>query len=333
MEKNDGDAGGFPGHKTPQSSENISDQYKAAEDRFYEKLAKLNESSGLGLVFNFRDTKLDLLRFYNEVVKRGGFYQVTKIGKWDEVASALNLNSSVIMSASQLQNIYEMLLFQYELLMCCPKIPAGKRKHCESSSLSSSTIRSFNHDDLAANYTCEEASEAAKTMQKKTTSVALPSSNVKESVMAGDAPQKPRSGYIIFLKLEANRLRMTHGESSNSLNLREMANNAWRRLPENEKQQYIEAGKMDKERYVKEMAAYKQLQNQHKGEGQISFVSNENPSKLKLSTSSETDDVYRVYLEDDEFKADSGIDHVTENATSGSVDVPYPMNDDWNLDI
>lgn len=50
-----------------------------------------------------------------------------------------------------------------------------------------------------------------------------------------DAPLKPRTGYQIFLRLETHRLKMIHGESSNSQNLREMAIDAWRCLPDKDK--------------------------------------------------------------------------------------------------
>ncbi|KAK4402122.1 hypothetical protein Sango_0952900 [Sesamum angolense] len=74
MEKKSDNAGGFSGEKYPESAV-IVDQEKAAVDCFYEKLGKLNESSGLSSVFNFREALLDLHLFYKEVIKRGGFYQ------------------------------------------------------------------------------------------------------------------------------------------------------------------------------------------------------------------------------------------------------------------
>ncbi|KAK6159795.1 hypothetical protein DH2020_003176 [Rehmannia glutinosa] len=357
MEKNAGNDGGFCGEKNPQSMK-ISDHYeKATEDHFYEKLAKLNESSGFSLVFNFRETMLDLHRLYKEVIKRGGFYEVTKTGKWDDVASASNLNSSVSMSAAQLQIVYETLLFQYELMYCrkmseeaksiwpdksslgysCSGVNSsfstGKRKHCDSSS-PISTIHSGDQDGPAGQWkhsddTCKVASEP-KTKHKNSGTITSSSSNIKKSITEPDAPLKPRSGYSIFLRLEAHRLKMIHGESSSNLNLREMAIDAWRCLPEEDKQPYIEASKMDKERYDKEMAAYKQQQN------------NQNAK-------SQTDDVYRVSLEDDHEDFVSPDESMVELAIKvmkngrskdpslpmalniGSLDIPYEMNDDWTF--
>ncbi|KAI3445429.1 hypothetical protein Pfo_002094 [Paulownia fortunei] len=323
MEKKAGNAGGFSGEKNPESVV-IPDDDKSAVDRFYEKLGKLNESSGLSLVFNFRETMLDLHRFYKEVIKRGGFYQVTKFGKWDDVASASNLNSSVSMSAAQLQNVYEILLLQYELMYCrkmpeeaniwpdkssigflcsgvSPSCSTGKRKHCDSSS-PFSTVHSGDRDGPTDKWkhsddTCQVATEL-KTMHKNSTMLTSSNSNIKEFIMDPDAPLKPRTGYQIFLRLETHRLKMVHGESSSSQNLREMAIDAWRCLSEKEKQPYIEASKMDKERYDKEMAAYKQLQTNQNAKSE-SLFSNPTPSMLNFSTSSETDDVYHVSLEAD----------------------------------
>ncbi|KAL6964638.1 hypothetical protein U1Q18_035693 [Sarracenia purpurea var. burkii] len=58
-------------------------------DSFYEKLTKLYEFSGLSLLFNFRETRLDLYMFYKEVTERGGFYQMVSLlvlavgsGRW-----------------------------------------------------------------------------------------------------------------------------------------------------------------------------------------------------------------------------------------------------------
>ncbi|XP_057493394.1 high mobility group B protein 10-like [Actinidia eriantha] len=84
-------------------------------DGFYEKLSKSFESSGLSLLFNFRETSLDLYMFYKEVTERGGFHVVTKDGKWGEVASTLNCKSSISMSPTQLHKLYAQLLYQFEL--------------------------------------------------------------------------------------------------------------------------------------------------------------------------------------------------------------------------
>ncbi|KAL0422105.1 UNVERIFIED_CONTAM: Pentatricopeptide repeat-containing protein, chloroplastic [Sesamum latifolium] len=264
MEKKCDNAGGFPGEKYPESPA-IADQEKAAVDCFYEKLGKLNESSGLSSVFNFREALLDLHLFYKEVIKRGGFYQVTKVGKWDDVASASNLRSSMSISAAQLQNVYELLLLQYELMYCRnmpeeakiwpdksslgflnsgfgPSCSTGKRKHYECSS----PITTVHSGDPApadiwkpTNNSCLVAA-GAKTVHQNSSMITLSNSNTKEFSPDPDAPLKPRSGYQIFLRLETHRLKMIHGESSSSQNLRELAIDAWRCLSEKDKQEQRE---------------------------------------------------------------------------------------------
>lgn len=61
---------------------------------------------------------------------------------------------------------------------------------------------------------------------------------------------------------------------------------------------------MDKERYDKEIAACKQLHDNQNAKSQT-FFSNTTPSMLNFSTSSETDDVYHVSLEDGSENFDS----------------------------
>ncbi|KAL0364859.1 UNVERIFIED_CONTAM: hypothetical protein Sangu_0583500 [Sesamum angustifolium] len=292
MEKKSDNAGGFSGEKYPESAV-IVDQEKAAVDCFYEKLGKLNESSGLSSVFNFREALLDLHLFYKKVIKRGGFYQVTKVGKWDDVASASNLKSSVSISRSSASECFLNSGFG-------PSCSSGKRKHCECSS----PFTTVHSGDPApadiwkpTNNSCLVAA-GAKTMQQNSSMITLSNSNTKELSPDPDAPLKPRSGYQIFLRLETHRLKMIHGESSSSQNLRDMAIDAWRCLSEKDKQPYVEASKMDKERYEKELATYNQLKSNKIPKSQ-SLFSNSTPSMLNFSTSSETDDVYHVSLESD----------------------------------
>ncbi|PIN10059.1 HMG box-containing protein [Handroanthus impetiginosus] len=320
MEKT-GDAGVFSGEKKPDRPVTY-DQDKAAKDSFYEKLGKLNESSGLSSVFNFRESILDLYCFYKEVLKRGGFYQVTKIGKWDDVAAAAasNLKSCVPIAAAQLQNIYEILLLQYEL-MYCRKMPEaantwpdksflcsgvslrcsmGKRKHFGGSSpfsLGSSGDPDGPTDKRKRNDSTCQVTPGPVKIHKDLTMITSSNSGNKEC-MVYDSPVKPRSGYQIFLRLETHRLKMIHGESSNTHSLREMAIDAWRSLPDKDKLPYIEASKMDKERYDKEMATYMQQKDKPSVKSQ-SLFSNPTSSIINFSASSKTDDVYHVTVEDD----------------------------------
>lgn len=76
-------------------------------------------------------------------------------------------------------------------------------------------------------------------------------------------------------------------------------------------QPYIEASKLDKERYDKEMAVYKQLHGNPKGKSQTLF-STTTPSMLKFSTPKEADDAYHVSFEDD-----SGDLHLPDESVVG----------------
>ncbi|KAH6819030.1 hypothetical protein C2S51_002633 [Perilla frutescens var. frutescens] len=339
MEKQPGDAGDFPGEKRPESAM-ISDHDNAAEDLFYQKLAKFNESSGLSLVFNFRQTMLDLHSFYKEVMKRGGFYQVTKMGKWDDVASVSNSKSCVSMSAAQLQNVYDMLILEYELMYCrkmpdqantwpaknspgcfgsgvSPSCLKGKRKQCDSSSAFSTFVPGNRDGWTDKKDYCADTRKEAKELEmgnKNSTMIISANSNSKEFVVDNtDAPEKPRTGYHIFLRLETQRLKMTLGTSSSGQNLRELAVAAWRRLPEKDKLPYIEASKMDKERYERQMASYKKLHEIHKGKSHALF-STTTPSMLNFSTSMQSDDAYHVSLEDDSENVHSPDESMVKSA-------------------
>ncbi|KAL2468691.1 High mobility group B protein 10 [Forsythia ovata] len=254
------------GEKNPKSSA-INARDKFSKDSFYEKLSKLHESSGLSRVFNFREAILDLHLLYKEVTQRGGFHQVTKYGKWDEVASILNLKCSVSIQATELHTVYENLLHQFEQIYHY-RVPKdantrpgpssygdsrrcriGKRKYCNSSS-SLSTVCSGGPAEKkkSNNHPCQvSAVEQIQAMLLTTD---------KELIKDTDPPLKPRTGYQIFLRIACHRLKKTHGESSGSQNIRDMAIEAWRHLSEEDKLPYIDAFKMDRERYNREMAAY-----------------------------------------------------------------------------
>lgn len=56
-------------------------------------------------------------------------------------------------------------------------------------------------------------------------------SYMKEMKKHSNAPMGFRTGYMIFLKIECERLKMLHGEDSAG-QYRDMANEAWRNLSE-----------------------------------------------------------------------------------------------------
>lgn len=106
----------------------------------------------------------------------------------------------------------------------------------------------------------------------------------------------------MYVKLECERQKKVLGESYGSKKVRDMAINAWKTLSENEKEPYIEASKLDKERYIREMAAYEQHKNKE---------TTTNPNLLSGLTPSMIN-----------FGAPSVIDHVTSQGDTGSNIIP-----------
>ncbi|OVA16760.1 ARID/BRIGHT DNA-binding domain [Macleaya cordata] len=146
----------------PQTDESFLDNSKL----FYQKLKEFNELHGLSLAASVVGKALDLYMLYKEVTTRGGFALVSKNGRWAEVASALNFTSRVINPSIQLQDVYESLLYQFELIYSSgtqtkPHAPSG---HLLSSSLIEKPTRghSSSSGDRSAlkrklqNYPCDQ---------------------------------------------------------------------------------------------------------------------------------------------------------------------------------
>ncbi|CAN4110946.1 unnamed protein product [Withania somnifera] len=303
------------------------------KDSFYEKLNKLNESSGLSLVFNLRKTTLDLHLFYEEVIKRGGFNQVTKEAKWGEVACTLHVKCNITMFPTQLQKVYENLLLQFEQLyyyrtrekgtMQPPSQvsdaartepvkgsgdrsddSAGKRKFCGQSS-PVITLLSNDRDDPVGKRKCNNNSRVVSTGTETPEQKSQSSSTNRYPKKDPGAPIKGRSSYQMYLKLECERLKKVFGESSGAKKIRDMAINSWRTLSESEKEPYIEASKLDKERYYREMAACEQHKNKETANNP-NLHSGLAPSMINFGEPSGIDNQY----------------HVTSQADTGSSIVP-----------
>ncbi|GFZ07233.1 hypothetical protein Acr_19g0001700 [Actinidia rufa] len=303
------------------SSSQVNASQASLVDGFYEKLSKSFESSGLSLLFNFRETSLDLYMFYKEVTERGGFNLVTKYGKWGEIASTLHCKGSVSMSPTQLHKLYAQLLYQFELTYhyrTLAKVvkpsdmkdygsaskfngighPYGtenssscstrKRKNCDNSNLS---IVLFGPNDCPTKKKkCNDNSNQLSTVVIETIcfasslqrgashsvhslfwiegpKLAAPKPDVqtspknKEMKKDPNAPIGSRSAYQMYLRKECDRLKKIHGETSGSHNIRNMAIDAWRCFSESDKQPYVEESRKDKERYNREMTAYKERKN------------------------------------------------------------------------
>ncbi|XP_057961850.1 high mobility group B protein 10-like [Malania oleifera] len=243
-----------------------------SSDQFYEKLTKLYELSGLCLLFDFRKTILDLHLFYNEVTARGGFHQVSKDGKWDDLVSALNLNSSIPELPLQLQKLYANVLYKFEHMYFYRTSAAAsddtvdvgesstrKWKHSDSSQLSvdNSTIE----DGPMGKRKCSNNSGQLTGCRNADLRLAPPiSSKTRETKKDPNAPIGLRTAYQIFLRKECLRLKMLQGENLRTIhgaNVRDQAIDAWRYLSGNDRQPYIEESRKDKERYKQEMAIYK----------------------------------------------------------------------------
>ncbi|XP_049351326.1 high mobility group B protein 9-like [Solanum verrucosum] len=311
--------------------------YYDGKDSFYEKLNKLNESSGLSLVFNLRQANLDLHLFYEEVIKRGGFNQVTKDAMWGEVACTLHVKSNITMFPTQLQKVYENLLLQLEQLyyyrsrekgtMQPPSQvsdavrlapvkdyslslgsadrsddSAGKRKFCGRSS----PVASLHHNDRD----CPVEKRKRKNDSRQVSTVGPETPEQKSQSSSTNrylrkdpgAPIRGRSSYQMYVKLECERQKKVLGESYGSKKIRDMAINAWKTLSENDKEPYIEASKLDKERYIREMAAYEQHKKKET-KTNPNLHSGLAPSMIN-------------------FGAPSVIDHVTSQADTGSNIIP-----------
>lgn len=63
-------------------------------------------------------------------------------------------------------------------------------------------------------------------------------SSIKELKQHTNAPMGLRTAYMIFLRMETERLKMIHGKGSPG-QIKNMANDAWKRLSEHDRQVYF----------------------------------------------------------------------------------------------
>ncbi|CAN4108920.1 unnamed protein product [Withania somnifera] len=209
------------------------------KDSFYERLNKLNDSSGLSLVFNLRQTTLDLHLFYEEVIKRGGFNQVTKNAKWGEVAFTLHVKCNITIFPTQLQKVYKNLLLQFEQLYYYRSREKGTMQPTSQVSdaarlepVKGSGARS--DDSAGKRKFCDRSSPV----------VTLPSNE--------------RDGPVVKRKCNNDsRLVSTVGPETPEQKSQSSSTNRYLRKDP----PYVEASKLDKERYNREMAAYEQHKN------------------------------------------------------------------------
>ncbi|KAL8118906.1 hypothetical protein AgCh_016409 [Apium graveolens] len=135
-------------------------------------------------------------------------------------------------------------------------------------------------------------------------------SSLKEMKQHPNAPLGLRTAYMIFLRMECERLKMIHGKGSPG-QIKIMANDAWKRLSEHDRQPYIEASKRDKERYTRQMAEFMIAQDQIAVTHSVSATASTNLTNVNkvalpsLQTDSDqhptlSDDAYHITLPNDD---------------------------------
>ncbi|KAK2403248.1 high mobility group B protein [Trifolium repens] len=225
--------------------------YSSPDDleTFYLKLTDLLDSSGLTLIFNARETSLDLYLFYLEVTRRGGYHQVGQQKKWGEVVSALKLEGNNVKLCAQVEKLYALLLYKFEKLYFY-RFPAtqtatGSTKVTRKENSTTSLSQLMDDGDYLT------AARLSKDYPiKKLTAIPPPvllqtPSKDKETKKRRGAPTG-RSGYQIFLKQECARLKACCQDIDGKTILR-TAVEAWNKMSDNDKQPYVEESKKIKE--------------------------------------------------------------------------------------
>ncbi|KAM2117955.1 hypothetical protein COP2_010471 [Malus domestica] len=255
----------------------------SGSESFYQRLNKLHNSSGLNLLFDLRQSTLDLHLFYKEVTARGGFIQVTTDERWGEVALALKLDGDNLQDPQPLLKLYALFLYQYEQLYYY------REPHAKAASTLGHGIYSIG-DSSAMEGQCSDNScqmlpnlenaLAEKKMPKKDFQPTLIgstsseqklfpqlSSKRKEMKKRCGAPRGAQSGYHIYLRKECERLKSTDAGKLKGQNFRAMADNAWRSFSETEKLPYIEASKkVNGKRLAQEVTADEENQGMQNAE-------------------------------------------------------------------
>ncbi|KAM1095342.1 hypothetical protein ACFXTH_010175 [Malus domestica] len=255
-------------------------------ESFYQRLIKLHNSSGINLVFDLRQSMLDLHLCYKEVTARGGFIQVTADERWGEVALALKLDGDNLQDPQPLLNLYVHILYQYE------KLYYYREPHVKAAFTLGHAF--YNTGDVSAiERKCRDNSsqmllnlenalvekKVAKEMNWQPTLIGSTSaeqkqfpqlhSQKKEMKRRRGFPRGTQSAYTIFLRKECERLKNSASEQLKGQRILDLAVKAWRCLSESEKQPYIEASKrVNEKRAAQEMTADEEnhgMQNAERG--------------------------------------------------------------------
>ncbi|KAG4983354.1 hypothetical protein JHK87_028103 [Glycine soja] len=203
-------------------------------ESFYLKLAELLESSGLSLIFNVRETLLDLYLFYLEVTRRGGYHPVGREKKWGEVVFALKLEGNSMKLCAQVEKLYAHILYQFEKLSSTVfKGPLQKKRNSTASLPHIMDIKDgMKVTEISKDYSCH---------------------------MTGSPPGR-KTAYQIFLKHECARLE-TCSQALDGQKILRLAIDTWRNMSEIEKQPYVEESKKKKEEIKEAMNDHNKQQS------------------------------------------------------------------------
>ncbi|XP_057734102.1 putative high mobility group B protein 11 [Arachis stenosperma] len=219
-----------------QSLKNNANASSLNRDTFYLKLTHLFDSSGLTLIFNVRETLLDLYLVYLEVTTRGGFHQVSQEKKWGEVASALRLEGNIARLSAQVEKLYLQLLYQFEQLY-----------FYRAPTKSSKTTGLHKRKQISSETTEEGGAGLVKEQ-----ALLLEPSDGKEKKKRRGMAQGQRSAYQMFLKQECTRLKSCNSTSTGK-GILHTAIDSWRNMSPLEKQPYVDEFKKNQEKFKKGM--------------------------------------------------------------------------------
>ncbi|XP_039685543.1 high mobility group B protein 10 isoform X2 [Medicago truncatula] len=234
-------------------------------ETFYVKLTEVLDSSGFNLIFNVRETILDLYLFYLEVTRRGGFHQVGLQNKWTEVVSALKLEGNNAMLSAQVEKIYATLLYKFEKLYFYRFPPTGssqgtlKRKQNLQNSTTGLSQLMADEDTLkVAKLSKDYSSQMTGAGCQEPRVLLQAPSNDKEKKKQDKEKKKRRgpptgqSGYQIFLKHECARLK-AHDPDIDGKKVLRMAVDAWQKMSATDKEPYVEESRKIKEKQKEAM--------------------------------------------------------------------------------
>ncbi|KAL9318716.1 hypothetical protein ACSQ67_015233 [Phaseolus vulgaris] len=248
-------------------------------DSFYDKLFDLLDSSGLTLVFNVRETLLDLYLFYLEVTRRGGYHQVGREKKWGEVVIALKLEGNSVQLCAQVERLYSHLLYQFEQLYFyrspVKQVPISisneegplRKKRISNASLPHTMDGKDDQKkatEMSKQYSCHMTEMLMQyflfqlSRARVCATACVFTNTFERKKKRRGAPVGRKTAYQIFLKHECARLK-TCNEALDGKIL-SMAIHSWRTMSDIAKQPYVEESKKNKEKIKEAMVSHSKQQ-------------------------------------------------------------------------